>query len=201
MSPKTKEQYEEIRQRSMTIIKEVALELFGRNGYHSTSISQIAKEAGVSKGLMYNYFASKQDLLQAIIADVIEMGDQLVADEVQPGRDAQQTLRAIAERSFSMVDENPHFWKLLVSLAMQPEVLENVSQLLQQAQEESFAKYIDLFHQLGAEEPELEAYFFGGAMDGIMIGSMTLGDQYPKERMQRYVLERFGLLPKNASEK
>jgi len=36
-----------------------ALQLFENNGYESTSISKIALTAGVSKGLMYNYFPSK----------------------------------------------------------------------------------------------------------------------------------------------
>ena len=193
MAPKTKEQYEEIRQRSMAIIKEVALDLFAHNGYHSTSISQIAKAAGVSKGLMYNYFAGKQDLLQAILSDVIRMGDQLVADEVQPGREPREALRAITERTFALVDENPQFWKLLVSLAFQPDVVEEVGLFLQQAQEETLNKSIDLFRRMGAGEPELEAFFYGAVMDGIMMGYMTLGDKYPRERMQRYVLARFGL--------
>ena len=53
--PKTKEQFEEIRNKSKAAIIEAALELFANNGFHNTSITQIAKKAGVSKGLMYNY--------------------------------------------------------------------------------------------------------------------------------------------------
>jgi len=196
MAPKTKEQYEEIRQRSMAAIKEVALELFAHHGYHSTSISQIAKAAGVSKGLMYNYFASKQDLLESIITDVVQMGDKLMKDELQPGRDPREALRAVTERSFAIVDENPHFWKLLTSLAFQPGVLADVGKFLQNAQEENLAKSIDLFRKLGAEDPELEAFFYGAVMDGIWVGYMTLGDQYPKDRMKWYILKRFGLLSK-----
>ena len=78
MSPKTKEQYEEIRQRSIAAIKEAALELFAHNGYHSTSITHIHKKAGISKGLLYNYFDGKEDLLHVIIMDVLEMSDQMI---------------------------------------------------------------------------------------------------------------------------
>jgi len=35
------------------------LQLFANNGYESTSISKIALTAGISKGLMYNYFRAK----------------------------------------------------------------------------------------------------------------------------------------------
>ena len=44
-----------------------ALHLFGEQGYHKTSVDQIAKVAVVSKGLTYNYFRSKEELLLAII--------------------------------------------------------------------------------------------------------------------------------------
>ncbi|PLX21155.1 MAG: hypothetical protein C0599_08290 [Salinivirgaceae bacterium] len=47
-------------------IVDAAITLFGENGFHNTSISQIAKNAGVSKGLMYNYFESKEELLKYI---------------------------------------------------------------------------------------------------------------------------------------
>jgi len=58
-----------MRQVSEQAIKQAALELFAHHGYHSTSISQIAKEANVSKGLVYNYFDSKEELLRHIVLE------------------------------------------------------------------------------------------------------------------------------------
>ncbi len=49
MSPRTKAQFEEIRQKSRENIENIALELFALKGYHATSISQIAKKAGISR--------------------------------------------------------------------------------------------------------------------------------------------------------
>ena len=51
---KQKERFEEMRQRSEEKILAVALELFATKGYKNTSISDIAKKANISKGLMYN---------------------------------------------------------------------------------------------------------------------------------------------------
>ena len=67
MSPRTKDQYSEIRRVSREKILSAALELFAKKGFHATSISQIAKKAKISKGLMYNYFKSKDRLLDEII--------------------------------------------------------------------------------------------------------------------------------------
>ena len=48
---------------------EAALSLFVEKGFAATRIEQIALRAGVSKGTLYLYFPSKQDLLQAVIAE------------------------------------------------------------------------------------------------------------------------------------
>ena len=67
MSPRTPQQFREIREEKMTLIMDVALEHFSNIGFHATTINHIAKHAGISKGLLYNYFKSKEDLLAAIL--------------------------------------------------------------------------------------------------------------------------------------
>ncbi len=69
MSPRTKQQFEEIRKTRRDRILSVALELFATKGYHGTSISQIAEKAKISKGLMYNYFKNKEKLLETIVLE------------------------------------------------------------------------------------------------------------------------------------
>ena len=69
MSPRTAEQFENIRQKKKRIIMDAALKVISEKGYHGTSIASIAKESGVSKGLMYNYFSSKEELLVGIMKD------------------------------------------------------------------------------------------------------------------------------------
>lgn len=46
---------------------EVSLRLFSENGYDATSIRDIAREAGITEGLIYHYFQGKKDLLKAIV--------------------------------------------------------------------------------------------------------------------------------------
>ncbi|MDH5399984.1 MAG: TetR family transcriptional regulator, partial [Cyclobacteriaceae bacterium] len=54
MAPKTKDQLETIKGEKRQRILQAAVELFARHGYAHTSISQIAQNAGISKGLIYN---------------------------------------------------------------------------------------------------------------------------------------------------
>ncbi len=48
-------------------IVDIALELFAQNGYLGTSMSDIAKQLGITKGALYKHFASKQEILDQII--------------------------------------------------------------------------------------------------------------------------------------
>jgi AcrR family transcriptional regulator len=46
--------------------------LFERNGYHSTTMQDIATQAGMSVGLIYQYAANKQDVLLLVITEILE---------------------------------------------------------------------------------------------------------------------------------
>jgi len=51
MSPRTEKQFERIRSEKVKLITETALRLFAMHGYEATSVSMIAREAGISKGV------------------------------------------------------------------------------------------------------------------------------------------------------
>ena len=48
-------------------ITQAALTAFAENGYAATRVDEVAKKAGVSKGLLYLYFKTKEDLFKAVI--------------------------------------------------------------------------------------------------------------------------------------
>lgn len=53
-------------------ILETALDLFSRQGFHRTSTRQIAQVSGVAEGTIFNYFRTKQDLLLASVAQMVD---------------------------------------------------------------------------------------------------------------------------------
>lgn len=197
MAPKTKEQNEEIRQRTRKIIKEAALELFGKFGYHSTSISQIAKAAGVSKGLMYSYFEGKEALLHEIIIEAIEEGEELMEKALSVSDDAYEQLVELVEVSIDWVTGNLHHWKLLTSLAFQMDVLKGLESILHEKQGDAIKQAVDIFERLGVEQPLEEAMVFGALMDGMMLQYMQMEKNYPMERMKQHILEK--IKPKKQS--
>ena len=52
-------------------ISEAAFEVFTEKGYAATRVDEVAKRAGVSKGLLYLYFKTKEELFKAVIRSVV----------------------------------------------------------------------------------------------------------------------------------
>jgi len=52
-------------------ITEAAFEAFAEDGYAATRIEDVARRAGVSKGLMYLYFRTKEELFKAVVRSVV----------------------------------------------------------------------------------------------------------------------------------
>jgi AcrR family transcriptional regulator len=61
--PKVVPEYKEV---AKSKIVEAARVVFGKKGYHDATMDDVAKEVGVSKGALYSYFKSKEDLLKEI---------------------------------------------------------------------------------------------------------------------------------------
>jgi AcrR family transcriptional regulator len=71
----SREKQKQIIDKRKTQIVRAAMELFDLKGFQQTKISDIAERAGVSKGLIYHYFATKEDILwstQASLKNCIE---------------------------------------------------------------------------------------------------------------------------------
>lgn len=60
---------EESKQQTRTKLLKVASEMFAKQGFYSTSVDQIAEEAGYSKGAVYSNFGSKEDLFLAVFSE------------------------------------------------------------------------------------------------------------------------------------
>lgn len=53
-------------------ILSVATRLFVTQGFDNTSMNQIREEAGISKGLIYHYFKDKDELIDQVIANLVQ---------------------------------------------------------------------------------------------------------------------------------
>jgi AcrR family transcriptional regulator len=106
-----------------TAILDAALTAFSQTGYHATSLDDIAREAGVSKALIYEHFASKQELHADLIARNGRELTQRVAGALA-AVEVESTVQRLAtglEAFFAFVEERRDAWRMLFRDAADPE--------------------------------------------------------------------------------
>jgi AcrR family transcriptional regulator len=169
MPPRTPEQFEAMRSSRREQIMEAALELFAREGYGNCSISQLATHAGISKGLMYNYFDSKEQLLAAII----ENGLTEIMGLLDPDHDGvlqPEEMAGFIQRILSAMRGNQKFWTLYVTVILQPHVREILAGGPFQNYIERFGPLLmDYFQRMGFQNPELEMLTFSAMIEGLGV--------------------------------
>ena len=102
-------------------ILEAALAVFSRRGYHPTSIDEIAQAAGISKALIYEHFASKEQLHVSLIEMYAGELLERVAAAGAPGPDASRRLEAGLDAVFAFVEERRGAWVMLFRETADPE--------------------------------------------------------------------------------
>jgi AcrR family transcriptional regulator len=192
--PRTKEQNEEIRRQTKNTILNSALKLFAKKGFHGTSISDIAKDAGISKGLAYNYFESKSQLVD----EIFEMGMQELVNSM-PEEDKfdspYEELNLILEQIFKLVKANEEYWRLYFSLYLQPEMYDKSHEIMGNFYEVLIGKIEKVFKKLDVKSPKNEARIFGAMLDGMALHYFLLGDKYPISAVKKEIFRKYQSIP------
>lgn len=192
MTLRRQARFEKLRESSKERIESAALELFAQNGYGHTSISQIAKAAGISKGLMYNYYESKEALLQAIVRKGFEMSDNLVQKGMeQIPDDPVELLKFFVEASFAQFETHFKYYKLYTAMALQEEVMKEVKADVDEKKNEHLKMGKALFARLGHPQPEEQAVYFGSIFDGVFFHYLLDPKGYPLEKMKERIVADF----------
>ena len=99
------------RQIKQEVILEAAAKVFCSRGFGSTKMIHVAKEARLSKGLLYFYYKSKEDLYMAVILHAIKKTIQF--HKYESDQNAELTglerLMVLMDKYFDFIDENPYY--------------------------------------------------------------------------------------------
>jgi TetR/AcrR family transcriptional regulator, fatty acid metabolism regulator protein len=189
-----------------TLILEAAVRVFARKGYHAARVGDIAAEAGVAHGLLYHYFASKEDLLETICRDtwseLLEALEQ-VEQDVRPAGEQLRQVAAILLRSWR---RDPDLVRVLVrEVARSAQLGGRVDEI-----EKAFAvleRIIERGQRDGELRRDVDARFTGwmvyGALEevltGWVLGTLPDGDDAVAEA-ERTIVQMLseGLVATNA---
>lgn len=179
MCPRTNTQFESIRKEKRQLILDAALNIFANKGYHAASIATIAKEAGISKGLIYNYFNSKEEILRETLSSATKyMFKQYKFDADTL---AKEQLTNLIELTFELLENDFSYWKIYFSVLMQTDVMELFKENLFEILIPVLEAMAIMMGKLGFENPSEEARFLGALLDGLSLNYITDPETFPKE--------------------
>jgi AcrR family transcriptional regulator len=100
-----------------TRVLDAAVELFARQGYDGTSVSEVIARAGVAKGGFYHHFASKEELLYEVYGDLIGRQlaalDAIVAEDLGPAETLRALIGDLVESTAASAERALVFWREL----------------------------------------------------------------------------------------
>lgn len=166
-------------------ILQAALQLFAKEGYHATSTSKVAKQAGVSEGLIFRHFGNKEGLLQAILDEGERRVKVLFVDIVMEN-DPKKVIRKAIEMTGNIDVSDHDFWKLQFKLKWELEVSGD------EKMEPMKMALTNAFSKLHYESPELEAQLILLFIDSL--GSAVLkGSSLNANEMIQFFLKKYNL--------
>jgi AcrR family transcriptional regulator len=190
MSPRTPEQNERVRAASRARIMEAALELFARDGYERTSVKTIARAAGISQGLLYNYFESKDALLRALFeASMEDVGASFAAADAEP--DPTRRIERLVRGAFEIVRQNQAFWRLSYGVRMQAAVLEGIGGAIPAwtaTIHQTLERYL---RDAGVPDAAVEAAILFALIDGVSQHYVLAPDRYPIAEVADRIVARY----------
>ena len=100
MNEKSKSEIINIRRAQLT---KAAYQVVGRKGYYNFTIKDIAKEAGLSTGLVHYYFKDKQDLLFNLLKEMNHNLKEYLATSIGKSEDPAEMLAIFIRQAFDLV--------------------------------------------------------------------------------------------------
>jgi AcrR family transcriptional regulator len=192
MAPRTREQFANMRQSRKESIMASALKLFANKGFKETSVVDIARDANVSKGLMYNYFTSKDELVREII---IEGTHKMIGD-----LDFDFTQKLNRERFilmlngyFDLIKQNSDYWRLYLATLSQPSVAELVKNDLFEVLDPFIELVSQYYIEKGVKFPMAYAFLLAAIFDGVGMDYFFVTEGYPLDEIKQIIIEKFVL--------
>ena len=155
------------------LILDAAVRVFARKGYHTSRVGDIAEEAGVAHGLLYHYFASKEELLETVFRETWSQLLEAFARVEESDEPASEQLRQVAAILLRSWRHDPDLVRVLVrevgrSQAL-PARVEEIGQVFR-----AIERIVERGQERGELrsdlDPRLASWIVYGAIEEILTG-------------------------------
>ena len=102
-------------------ILEAALEEFSQKGYEAASLSNVCAEKGISKGIIYHYFKTKDDLFLSCVEECFDRLTEYLRDHVQMEQGSiEERLEGYFTARLAFFQEHPVYQRIFCEAVMTP---------------------------------------------------------------------------------
>jgi AcrR family transcriptional regulator len=125
--PRTTEENNRIKEKKKELILMAALTVFAENGLAAAKMSDIAKAAGVSYGLVYKYFPSKEHIFIELVNNAFSSSNASVAEIKSKQLPPLERVREIFTQLYNYHSSNPEgglFYRVMLQLTFYPHLWE-----------------------------------------------------------------------------
>ncbi|MFO8010125.1 MAG: TetR/AcrR family transcriptional regulator [Dehalococcoidia bacterium] len=173
-------------------ILNAAEKLFGEKGYQNVSIGEIARSAGVAKGLVNYHFSSKENLL----IHVLSKGTATLFDQLDYVTERQETTRDKIQAAIgiylSIASAGPGLTRMAMIAVFEAAYSESIRKLWLQFMEKNLSKFNELIEE-GISRGELKP------VDSWLITQLVMAMAF--EVLRESTLRKEPLDPREAAEK
>jgi AcrR family transcriptional regulator len=175
-----------------------ALRLFLMRGYKSVSLIDVANEVGITKGGIYHYFSSKDDLLHTAIQFLLDLFERNFKELLKHKNLAEILQLLLVENSFETYSKEllgvdntcslDHVHFAIEIMRLYPDIQERIQQnhvLIC----ESLAARIQEAVDKGELKPSIDSYALGVAILAMINGQKSLGMRFQTVEMRRRMLD------------
>ena len=155
------------------LIRDAAVRVFARKGFHTCRVGDIAEEAGVAHGLLYHYFASKDELLEIVFRETWAELLAAIRTVEESGESAREQLRQVAAIMLRSWRHDPDLIRVLVrEIGRSPELQRRIDALRQVF--DAVARIVERGQERGEFrgelDPRLASFVFYGALEALLTG-------------------------------
>ena len=162
---------------------------FAEKGFKGAGLSAIAKNAGVSVGVIYKYYADKEELFQACVRKSIDYLDEALSRAGEEGKDLPEMIRALVRQTQTACRERPEYFRMYHQITTSDDAaqVKQLAEIIERPSAKAYKYTIRKAQKEGLIDDQLDpgagAFFFDNLM---MMLHYAYSCVYYKERMNIY---------------
>lgn len=169
------------RQETQERILRAAIRLFETQGFAQTTVEQITRDADVGKGTFFNYFSTKEQVIQAVLANFARQFDTLEAGAAET-TDVREYLRVFVHRALDIPARSPKLVRTVFGMGISdPRIGDSFQQVLLRARKAVIA-VLRHGQQIGQVRCDIPADVLGRTFQQFILGTEIIWSITPRKQ-------------------